>query len=361
MHIAERLVFRTLLIVAMSFLTSCRITHHSPFEDDLEKIDAALNMADEYVHAKEQKIRTIENMLNSRGVNDLQKYHIYGQLFEEYEAYQFDKAKEMLENQEEIAECLGNLSLKNDALLDKAMLFINAGLYLETHQVFGLLDTTSFNAEQMVAWYNARQKFLSDYDEYVSSSGVKVPDIEKVAYYQNQILKNTPESDAVNQHIRVLRLISQKDYDKASKQNSSILAGMDSGSRDYAIRAYWQGFVAGLKGKIAPSVMPYLNNPEKVTGTWRPGILTLWVDSDFTKSMLGKPVITDSLTIAAEGRFGAPTRIELKVGKPPKQEVSQPVPQTPVSTAAGAAVEHSGDPLDALVAFGEQFDNIVIQ
>ena len=136
MHIAERLVLRTLLIVAMSFLTSCRITHHSPFEDDLEKIDAALNMADEYVHAKEQKIRTIENMLNSRGVNDLQKYHIYGQLFEEYEAYQFDKAKEMLENQEEIAECLGNLSLKNDALLDKAMLFINAGLYLETHQVF---------------------------------------------------------------------------------------------------------------------------------------------------------------------------------------------------------------------------------
>lgn len=254
MHIAERLVLRTLLIVAMSFLTSCRITHHSPFEDDLEKIDAALNMADEYVHAKEQKIRTIENMLNSRGVNDLQKYHIYGQLFEEYEAYQFDKAKEMLENQEEIAECLGNLSLKNDALLDKAMLFINAGLYLETYEVFGQLDTTSFNAEQMVEWYNARQKFLSDYDEYVSSSGVKVPDIEKVAYYQDQILKNTPESDAVNQHIRVLRLISQKDYDKASKLNSSILAGMDTGSRDYAIRAYWQGSIADHQGNTYEAI-----------------------------------------------------------------------------------------------------------
>ena len=254
MHIAERLVLRTLLIVAISFLTSCRITHHSPFEDDLEKIDAALNMADEYVHAKEQKIRTIENMLNSRGVNDLQKYHIYGQLFEEYEAYQFDKAKEMLENQEEIAECLGNLSLKNDALLDKAMLFINAGLYLETYEVFGQLDTTSFNAEQMVEWYNARQKFLSDYDEYVSSSGVKVPDIEKVAYYQDQILKNTPESDAVNQHIRVLRLISQKDYDKASKLNSSILAGMDTGSRDYAIRAYWQGSIADHQGNTYEAI-----------------------------------------------------------------------------------------------------------
>lgn len=124
MHIAERLVCRTLLIVAISFLASCRSIHQSPFEGDLEKIDAALAMADEYVHAKDQKISTIENMLNSRGVNDLQKYHIYGQLFEEYEAYQFDKAKEMLENQEAIAEGLGNLSLRNDALLDKAMLFI---------------------------------------------------------------------------------------------------------------------------------------------------------------------------------------------------------------------------------------------
>lgn len=254
MHIAERLVCRTLLIVAISFLASCRSIHQSPFEGDLEKIDAALAMADEYVHAKDQKISTIENMLNSRGVNDLQKYHIYGQLFEEYEAYQFDKAKEMLENQEEIAECLGNLSLKNDALLDKAMLFINAGLYLETYEVFGQLDTTSFNAEQMVEWYNARQKFLSDYDEYVSSSGVKVPDIEKVAYYQDQILKNTPESDAVNQHIRVLRLISQKDYDKASKLNSSILAGMDTGSRDYAIRAYWQGSIADHQGNTYEAI-----------------------------------------------------------------------------------------------------------
>ena len=238
MHVAERLFCRALLIVAISFLTSCTIIHQSPFEGDLEMIDAALTMDDEYVHAKDQKISTIENMLNSRGVNDLQKYHIYGQLFDEYEAYQFDKAKEMLENQEEIADALGNLSLKNDALLAKAMLFINAGLYLETHEVFGQLDTSSFDRNQMVEWYNVRQKFLSDYDEYVSSSSIEVPDVKKMAYYQDQILKNTSESSSVNRHIRVLRLIDSKDYDKAAKLNMSILEGMDSGSREYAIRAY---------------------------------------------------------------------------------------------------------------------------
>ena len=254
MHISRRLIRRITFMAALVLTVSCSFAEQSPFEEDLERIDEALKMTDEYVHAKEQKISTIENMLNSRGVNSLQKYHIYGQLFEEYEAYQFDKAKEMLERQESIADALGNPSLRNDALLDKAMLFINAGLYLETHEVFELLDTTSFDADQKVQWYNARQKFLSDYDEYVSSSSIKVPDVEKVAYYQDQILRSTQETDLVNLHIRVLRFISQKDYDKASALNSSVLPKMDPGSRDYAIRAYWQGAIADYQGNAYEAI-----------------------------------------------------------------------------------------------------------
>lgn len=254
MHFAEIIIRRFLYVIVLFGAFSCTIVDNSPFGEDLERIDDALKMAHEYDHAKDQKISTIENMLNSRGVNDLQKYHIYGQLFDEYEAYQFDKAKEMLERQEAIADDLGNLSLRNDALLDKAMLFINAGLYLETHEVFDQLDTNSFDQQQMVAWYNARQKFISDYDEYVSSSSVEVPDVKKVAYYQDQILKNTPESSSVNQHIRVLRLIGSKDFDKASKLNMSILAGMDPSSRDYAIRAYWQGTIEEQRGNAHEAI-----------------------------------------------------------------------------------------------------------
>ena len=254
MHFAEIIIRRFLYVIVLFGAFSCTIVDNSPFGEDLERIDDALKMADEYDHAKDQKISTIENMLNSRGVNDLQKYHIYGQLFDEYEAYQFDKAKEMLERQETIADDLGNLSLRNDALLDKAMLFINAGLYLETYEVFGQLDTSSFDRNQMVEWYNVRQKFISDYDEYVSSSSVEVPDVKKVAYYQDQILKNTSESSSVNQHIRVLRLIDSKDYDKAAKLNMSILEGMDSGSREYAIRAYWQGAIEDQRGNAYDAI-----------------------------------------------------------------------------------------------------------
>lgn len=78
-------------------------------------------------------------------------------------AFQFDKAKEMLENQENLAVQMGDNSLRNDALLNKAMLLTTAGFFLEAEQVFQKLDTTSFSDSQMVSWYNVRQKFLHDY------------------------------------------------------------------------------------------------------------------------------------------------------------------------------------------------------
>lgn len=121
---------------------------------------------------------------------------------------------------------------------------------------------------------------------------------------------------------------------------------------------FWSAFAAGLKGYVSPSVMPYLNNREKVTGTWRTGVLTLWVDTDFTKQMLGKPAAVKGLTKAAQERFGAETRVELKVGKPPRQIPAQKAELSAVQEKAAA--DERTEAFNALLAFGEQFDNIVI-
>ena len=242
------------LFLLIFSLSSCKMIQQSPFEDDLSRLDEVLSMADEYVQAKEQKISTIENLLNSRGVADLQKYQIYGQLFEEYEAYQFDKAKEMIEHQERLAVKLENPFLLNDALLDKALLYINAGLYLEVDGIFEQLDTMSFDRRQKTEWYNAMQKFLSDYDEYVSSSGVKVKGVEKVGYYQDCLLKNTWNTSPDNQNIRILRLISQGDLDKALSENGKILESLDKNTREYAIRSYWQGAICDKQNNTIGAV-----------------------------------------------------------------------------------------------------------
>ena len=111
--------------------------------------------------------------------------------------------------------------------------------------------------------------------------------------------------------------------------------------------AFWPSFAAGLRGKAPPTVMPYLNNPSKVSGTWKNGRLTLWVDSEFTRSMLNKPAVLEKLAQAAADAFGGQPQVSVTVGVPPPSD-------TPPAPA-------EKDPLDDLLSFGGQFDNITIQ
>ena len=115
--------------------------------------------------------------------------------------------------------------------------------------------------------------------------------------------------------------------------------------------AFWPAFAASLRGKVSPSVLPYFHNSAKVTGVWKNGFLTLWVDSEFTRAMLNKPAVTQPLTQAAAAFFGTEAvRVSVVVGQPPAEEA-------PCAPASG----EKHDALDDLLAFGAQFDNIKIQ
>ncbi len=123
-------------------------------------------------------------------------------------------------------------------------------------------------------------------------------------------------------------------------------AAVPEGEED---RAFWPSFAAGLRGKVSPSVTPYLNNPQKVTGVWKNGKLTLWVDSEFTRSMLNKPLILDGIAKAAAARFGCSAVVSVVTGTPP--------------AASAPVVQSQGDTnqaLDELLSFAQGKDNIII-
>ena len=239
MRTMKRLAFYLLLI----FAVSCTPANESVYEQELIRIDHALERADEYVHMKQQKISTIENMLNSRGVTPLQQYHIYRQLFIEYQPFQFDKAKETLERQLVIAKQIANDSLQHCTMLDMAMLHTTAGFFLEADEIFAQIDTASLSLDQKVYWYDARQKFLHDYQEYVTTSSIEVPDASQITRYQDRILEVTSDDMPLNRHIRILRIIESRDFEKAYEENLAFIASLDKTSRDYAVQTYWQGYI----------------------------------------------------------------------------------------------------------------------
>ena len=95
-----------------------------------------------------------------------------------------------------------------------------------------------------------------------------------------------------------------------------------------------------------PAVYPFLSNPAAVQGRLEDGVLTLWVDNEFTKNMVGGAHILAELARLASEQTGSTVRCAVKVGKAPEQ-----APQAPA--------EH--DNLDDLLAMGQQFDNIIIE
>lgn len=230
-------------ILSLLLAVSCVDAYRHPLADEFERLDSELARMEEYVMEKEAKISTIEGLLASDDLSPEQKYGLYGQLYQECVAYQFDKAKEILESQERIAATLGDRSLMNSAVIEKAMLFTTAGMFLEAQELFRQLDTTTFNYQQKISWYNARQKFLHDYQEYVRTSGITVPEAVNIRAYQDLILKNTPKDSPLNHHIYIMRLIEEQRWDEAYSENLRIIEGQNKSSRDYAVQCYWQGFI----------------------------------------------------------------------------------------------------------------------
>lgn len=244
----------SLLLLALFLSASCSIRQPSPYEEDLRRLDEVLLHASDYVSAKQQKISTIENLLQSRGVTPLQQYHIYGELYKEYEAFQFDKAKDALAHQIRLADEMGDRSLKYDAVLEKAMLLNMAGYYHEADRIFSQIDTASLNPEQKLAWYRAKQKYLIDYSEYVASAGFDVPDKDKIGYYQSQIIASLPKNSYFGRHLEVLSLFIEGKYAEAGIANIALISTLNKGSRDYAVQAYWQGWICENQGNTFEAV-----------------------------------------------------------------------------------------------------------
>ena len=109
----------------------------------------------------------------------------------------------------------------------------------------------------------------------------------------------------------------------------------------------WPAVVGAVRGKVPMSDYPFLSNPAQVQGRLEGDLLTLWVDSDFTRVMVGKAATLRAVAAAAGAIVGQPVRCAVSVGVPP------------APTPAAPGQEH--DNLEDLLALGQRFDSIIIK
>lgn len=213
-------------------------------DEEIAKLDRALDMADEYVANHQVRVLTIENMLHSRGVSLEQQYNIYGQLYDEYVAFQFDKAIATLERQMEIAQQLGDRQKIADVYLTRAMLYTSSGMFFEANVVLTKdIDTLALTRPQLIDYYRTQQRFYYDYNEYTQTPEMNRIAARKVRYYRDRILHETTPASDVHQFIAIRDCMDGKDYVRADKLNRKLLSQFNPVSHEFAMYAYDQATI----------------------------------------------------------------------------------------------------------------------
>ena len=108
---------------------------------------------------------------------------------------------------------------------------------------------------------------------------------------------------------------------------------------------FWPELTASLKGGVPMMEYALLSNRDLVEGVLEGETLTLYMDSDSTRTMLNKPAVLGPVGQAARARLGTPVQVKAVVGRPP---------------APAPAQSQGHDKMDDLLAFGRQFGNFTI-
>ena len=122
-------------IPILLFVTAILFSYSTAVADDnsaiFEELDKTIQESEHYVNIKIAHIRSIEQQLENDNLTTLQRYNLYKRLFNEYRAFQCDRAMDMLNKRYELSSKMGNRSLMVDDQIDRARLYATSGMYFE--------------------------------------------------------------------------------------------------------------------------------------------------------------------------------------------------------------------------------------
>lgn len=238
MTISKHIFHRALHLIVAGVLTTTPLVAQ---ESILHQLDQTIEAADSYVELQRKDIANIEHRLQNDNLTLEQRYDIYDDLYHEYFAFQLDKAVEMLNERNHLAEAMNDPSRVADALIDRAMLYAISGMFFEASEVLeNSIDTLQLAPQQLIAYYDAQQRFHSDFRHYTSDNEVRNRSERLVTYYRKRILDNLPESDPMYCYITIRNLTDEQRWQEADSLNRTLLASVGPNTHKYAMYAYDQ-------------------------------------------------------------------------------------------------------------------------
>lgn len=228
-------------IILSLLLTFGIVTTASAQRDILADLDRALDSSQNFVDAHSLHIKGVEDMLLESNLSLNQRYNICDKLYNEYFAFQFDKAMAMLDERYRLAAAMSSHNLMADVFIDRAMLYTISGMYFEASDVLeNDIDTLRLDGKQLVEYYNVQQRFHSDFWHYTSDVDARNRSGQKKAYYRNRILDVTPSTDLLHRTITIRNFSESGEWHKADSLNRIVLGTLSADVHEFAMYAYDQ-------------------------------------------------------------------------------------------------------------------------
>ena len=163
-------------------------------KDDLkalyDSLDYSVAHKNMYVQEKIKRIDEIRSALSYANLNDVNKYVVYNQLYNEYWKFDLDSAIHYARLEVEAAIRMDDEYRKTQAELQLAISYAMHGMYIQAEQILNKHNINSLPKDLMAEYYNANIQFLQYY-LYTSDSP---EDIQRQNNYRDSLYATQDQS-----------------------------------------------------------------------------------------------------------------------------------------------------------------------
>lgn len=156
-------------------------------EPILRCMDSVIIHKSSYHIQKEKEIQDLKERL-FRSSDNMEKYNLYGTLFNAYLHYQADSALCYVEKKANILPFLNHPELENEIIINKAEVMGVMGMYNEAFAQLNQIKPLQLDTTQLIYYYHTSRACYGWMADYTTSQQEKIKYLQKTDLYRDSII-----------------------------------------------------------------------------------------------------------------------------------------------------------------------------
>ena len=157
----------------------------------LKRLDDIINKKEAYQLQKEKEIDGLKVQL-AHSVDPVDKYRLYGSLFDAYLHYQADSALHYINNRKEILPQLNRPELENEIIINRATVLGVMGMYIEAMKELERIDPEKLEERMLLSYYQTYRACYGWLADYTTNKEEKKKYLKKTDLYRDSIISVMP-------------------------------------------------------------------------------------------------------------------------------------------------------------------------